>query len=422
MKQRADFLLDNAGQLLTFAGPPGPRCGRDMENAGLVENGAVAAYHGTIVAAGPREEVLQQIELQTHATIQDAGGNVVLPCFVDPHTHLVWAGSREDEFALRLQGADYLDILKAGGGILNTVRATRFATPEELAAAACKRLDSLLAAGVGTVEVKSGYGLNLETEIKQLRVAKQLGETHALDVVTTFLGAHAFPPEYSHDREAYVQLVTEEMIPQIASLGLAEFCDVFCEDHVFTVEQSHRILSAGKKHGLQPKLHADEIVSTGGAQLAADVGAVSADHLLMASAQGIAAMAKAGTIAVLLPGTAFFLMKKHYAPARDMINAGVPVALSTDCNPGSSPTTAMHLIISLACLQMGMSPLEALTAATINAAYALGRGSTVGSLEAGKQADIIVTSVRNYREIPYLYGVSPIYQVYKKGEKVFQKQ
>lgn len=422
MKRPVDFLLVNGGELLTFAGPAAPRSGLAMADTGLVQQGAVAAFQGKIVAAGNMGDVLAQVEVLPDAQVLDAKGHVVLPCFADPHTHLVWAGSREDEFVRRLQGADYLEILKAGGGILNTVRATRNATTAELTEVTRRRLDSLLAAGVGTVEIKSGYGLDLETEIKQLQVARQLAGNHPVDVVSTFLGAHAFPPEYNDDREGYVRLVIDEMIPKIASLGLAEFCDVFCEDHVFTIEQSRRILEAGKKHGLLPKIHADEIVSTGGAELAAVVGAVSADHLLMASPEGIRAMAKAGTIAVLLPGTAFFLMKNSYAPAREMIDAGVPVALSTDCNPGSSPTTAMHLIIALACLQMKMSPEEALTAATINGAYALGRGDRVGSLEPGKQADMIITTAKDYREIPYHYGVNPVHKVIKKGKLVFNSQ
>ena len=419
MKRPADFLLTNAGQLLTFAGPPAPRRGRHMADIGLIKNGAVAAYQGTIVATGPLNEVMEKVDMLPDADIFNADGQVVLPCFVDPHTHLVWAGSREDEFALRLQGADYLSILQAGGGILNTVRATRSASAQELTAVTRKRLDSFLANGVGTVEIKSGYGLNTETEIKQLQVACELHRTHPVDIVTTFLGAHAFPPEYKNNQEDYVQLVIDEMIPAVAAHNVAEFCDVFCEEHVFTVEQSQRILTAGKQYGLLPKVHADEIVTTGGAQLAAAVGAVSADHLLKVTPEGITAMAKAGTIAVLLPGTAFFLMKQNYAPAREMIAAGVPVALSTDCNPGSSPTTAMHLMLSLACLQMKMSPEEALTAATINAAYALRRGNVTGSLEPGKHADLVITDTLDYREIPYRYGVNPVKTVFKKAKKVF---
>jgi imidazolonepropionase len=416
MRQKADFLLVNAGQLLTMSGPATPRSGSDMGELGLVKNGAVAACGGMIIAAGPATDVMANIETSAATKIYDASGRVVMPCFCDPHTHAVWAGSRENEFVQRLQGADYLEILQAGGGILHTVRATRAAAAEELLIASRNRLDSFLACGVGTLEIKSGYGLDSETEIKQLQTAKTLGMEHPVDVVTTFLGAHAFPPEYSDNKDAYVDLVISEMLPRVA--GLAEFCDVFCEESVFSLAQSRRILEAAKRYGLKPKIHADEIVPTGGAQLAAEVGALTADHLLTVTPEGIAALAKAGIIAVLLPGTAFFLMKARYAPARAMIEAGVPVALSTDCNPGSSPTTAMNLIISLACLSMKMSPEEALCAATINAAHALGRGREVGSLEPGKYADLTVFGVRDYREIPYYYGVNTVESVYKKGNQV----
>jgi imidazolonepropionase len=418
MKPIADLIITDAAQLLTFSGKNGPRTGKDMGDPVLIEDGAVAALDGTIVAVGKTADVLQQVAMRSDAVFYSARGKVVMPCFVDPHTHLVYGGTREGELLQRLEGAQYLDILAAGGGILSTVRSTREATEEELVAKGRKLLDNFLKAGVGTVESKSGYGLDTETELKQLRAARTLAASHSADVVHTFLGAHAFPLEYKENREAYVDLVIEEMLPRVAEEKLAEFCDVFCEESVFTVEQSRRVLEAGKRYGLKPKIHADEIVSFGGAELAAEMGAISADHLLQASDQGIADMVRAGVIAVLLPGTAFFLMKNDYAPARKMIEAGVPVALSTDSNPGSSPTQAMNLILTLACLGMKMKPAEALAAATINAAYAVDRGHLVGSLEVGKQADILIMDAPNYNYIPYHYGINLVEKVFKKGKRV----
>ncbi len=415
MKKQADFLVKNAGQLLTMAGPPRPRRGGEMEELGLIENGALAAWDGEIVAVGKTAEVLGQVELVPYAEVADAWGKVVMPCMVDPHTHLVYGGSREEEFEQRIKGADYLEILEKGGGILNTVRATREASFNELLAGGRKRLAYFIRAGVGALEVKSGYGLDLESEIKQLQAARQLCDTSPVDMTFTFLGAHAFPPEYKDSRDEYVALVVDKMLPEVAGRGLAQFCDVFCEEKIFSIEQSRRILEAGKQYNLKPKIHADEIVPYGGAELAAEVGAVSADHLLQVSPRGIDRMAEAQVIGVMLPGTAFFLMKEKYAPARDMLEAGVPLALSTDCNPGSSPTEAIYLVLSLACLQMKMTPAEVLSAATINAAYAAGMGEKLGSLEEGKQADVLLLEAPNYKFIPYHYGVNMVKKVYKKG-------
>lgn len=419
MKQPADLLIKNASQLLTMAGPKRPRKGKEIGDIGLVDQGAVAAWEGNIVAVGKSDEVLEQVELVSYAEVVDSWGKVVMPCMADPHTHLVYGGSREEEFEQRIRGADYLEILENGGGILNTVRATREASFKELLYSGRKRLAYFLKAGVGALEVKSGYGLNLESEIKQLKAAHYLCDTSPADMTFTFLGAHAFPPEYAQNREGYVELVIQEMLPEVARQGLAQFCDVFCEEKIFTLEQSRRILEAGKKQGLKPKLHADEIVPYGGAELAAELEAVSADHLLQISPAGIDKMAEKQVIGVLLPGTVFFLMKDRYAPARDMIEAGVPIALSTDCNPGSSPTEAIYLILSLACLQMKMTPAEVLTAATINGAYAMGLGQVLGSLEIGKQADLLVLNAPNYGYIPYHYGVNMVDAVYKKGQRVF---
>ncbi len=417
-KRPADLLIKNASQLLTLAGPSRPRKGQEMEDIGVVTNGAVAINQGEIVSVGTTERVTEEINLLPYAEVVDAYGKVVMPGIIDPHTHVVFGGTREEEFEQRLQGADYLEILEKGGGILSTVRETREASEQELIHKAKRNIKYFLNCGVTTLEVKSGYGLDLETELKQLRVAKKLPQLMPVDVVLTFLGAHAFPPEYKDRREEYVDLVVNQMLPAVAEEGLAEFCDVFCEEKIFTIEQSRRVLEAGKSYGLKPKLHADEIVPYGGAELAAEVQAVSADHLLQISSTGIEKMAKEQVIGVMLPGTAFFLMKNQYAPAREMIEAGVPLALSTDRNPGSSPTEAVNLVLSLACLQMRMTPAEAITAATLNAAYAVERGTYLGSLEEGKQGDVLLLDAPNYKYIPYHYGVSLVDKVYKKGTRV----
>lgn len=418
MKQPADLLIRNASQLLTMAGfSDRPKRGSDLEDLGMITGGAVAALDGKIVLTGETTQVEAGIHLLPHARVFDAWGKVVMPCFVDPHTHLVFAGSRQAEFELRLKGATYMEIMQRGGGILSTVQATLQASRGELAEMCRRRLNMFMRQGVGTVEIKSGYALTTPGEIRLLEVIRELAQSHVLDIVPTFMGAHAFPPAYKERPEDYVRLIIEEMLPRVAEEKLAEFCDVFCEQGVFSIDQSERILLAAKKYGLLPKIHADEIVSFGGAELAAKVGAVSADHLLKASEQGMEKMARAGVIAVLLPGTAFFLMEP-YAPARQLIEKGVAVALSTDRNPGSSPTESMQLIITLACLKMRMTPAEALNAATINAAHALRRAHLTGSLEAGKQADIIIMNAPDYKYIPYHYGVNLVESVFKRGAKV----
>jgi imidazolonepropionase len=329
----------------------------------------------------------------------------------------VYGGSREREFEMRLEGATYMNIMNAGGGIHATTRMTREAIEEELLEQTMSRLDSFLAHGVTMVESKSGYGMNLETELKQLRVMKELQQKHVIDLVPTFMGAHAVPPEFKGKEDEFVDYLIDKMLPIVAEENLAEFNDVFCEKGVFTPEQSKRILEAGKEYGLVPKIHADEIEPYGGAELAAKVGAVSAEHLLKASDEGIHAMAKAGTIACLLPATALYL-REEVAAGRKMIDAGVPVAISTDCNPGSSPTTSMPLVMNLACILMRLTPAEALTAATYNAACAINRQEQVGSLEVGKQADIVLWDVKNYQELQYLFGVNHVKAVWKKGIKV----
>ncbi|NNU82725.1 imidazolonepropionase [Geobacillus sp. BMUD] len=413
------LFVRRARQLVTLAGSSAaPLVGEQMSNLSIMENGSVWIENGTITAVGPDDELVRRFaDRLAEAEVIDARGKTVTPGLVDPHTHLVYAGSREHEWTMRLGGATYMEIMNAGGGIHATTKATREASEETLYEESKRRLDQFLLHGVTTVEAKSGYGLSLEHEIKQLNVAKRLDDTHPVDVVSTFLGAHAVPPEWKHDREEYIRLIIEEMIPEVSRQGSAEFNDVFCERGVFTPDEARRILEAGKAHGLTPKIHADEIEPYGGAELAAEVGAISADHLLRASDDGLRRMAERGVIGVLLPGTAFFLLTKA-ANARRLLDAGVPVALATDCNPGSSPTVSLPLVMSLACLHMRMTPAEALAAATINAAHAIGRAHVIGSLEPGKKADLVVFNVPNYVQIMYYYGVNHAETVIKDGKVV----
>lgn len=420
MRQTADFLLHNIGQLVTCAGP-GPKTGEAMKEIGLVEGGAVAAFQGQIIAAGAEQGVRAAIELAPDAVVLDAGGRVVVPGLVDCHTHAVYAGHRAGEFALKLAGVSYLDILKQGGGINTTVRHSRAATDAELTAQTAARLATMLAHGTTTVEVKSGYGLSTAEELRQLAIIGELAAAGTQDIVATFMGAHAIPAEYKHDPEAYVALVADEMLPRVAAQGIARYCDVFCEAGVFTVPQSRRILATAREHGLGLRIHAEEIQETGGALLAGELGAATAEHLLYVSDAGIKALAAAGTTAVLLPGTSFYL-RERYAPARDLIAAGVPVALATDANPGSCPNENLQLVINIACLYLRLTPEEALTAVTVNAAHALGLGARVGSLEAGKQADMVVLDCRDWRYPAYHFGVNLARTVVKKGRIVVGAQ
>ncbi|MED4051045.1 imidazolonepropionase [Priestia megaterium] len=410
-----------ASQLITVrGGTKEPKRAQDMSDIGIIEHGSVVVENGLITFVGSDVEAERYIHtLNGHINTIDAAGKIVTPGLIDAHTHIVFGGSREKELEMRLNGAKYIDILKAGGGILQTTTSTREATEEQLIKETSKRLNRFLQYGVTTVEAKSGYGLTLEDELKQLRAAKKLHEKHPVDLISTFMGAHAVPVEYKENPDEFVRLVIEEMIPRVAEENLAEFCDVFCEEGVFTVEQSEQILEAGKVYGLKPKIHADEIVQFGGAELAAKVGAVSADHLLQASDEGIKQMAKSGVIAVLLPGTAFFLMEKP-ANARKMIEAGVPVALSTDRNPGSSPTESLPFIMNLACLTMKMTPAEVLTACTINAAHAIGRADEVGSIEVGKKGDLVLFDAPNYQTLQYNYAVNLVDTVIKKGQVIVE--
>ncbi|MEK5214339.1 imidazolonepropionase [Psychrobacillus sp. FSL H8-0487] len=411
--------IKHASQLVTLASEHrGPRTKEAMSELSIIEDGSIWLENEIIQAIGTTDELqIKYANRIDSAEIIDASGKLVTPGLVDPHTHVVYGGSREREFELRLEGATYMDIMNAGGGIHATSRMTREATEEEIFVQTVKRLDSFLAHGVTSIEGKSGYGLNLETEIKQLRVMRRLQQEHPIDIVPTFMGAHAVPSDFKGKEDQYVDLVVNEMLPRVAHDKLAKFNDVFCEVGVFTPEQSKRILEAGKTLGLTPKIHADEIESYGGAELAAEVGAISAEHLLKVSDMGIAAMAKKGVIACLLPATALYL-RETAARGREMIDAGVPVAISTDCNPGSSPTTSMPLVMNLACISMRLTPAESLCAATYNAACAIAIEDKVGSLEVGKQADIVLWNVSNYQQLQYLFGVNHVNSVWKKGVKV----
>ena len=411
-----DIVITNAAELVTCSGTHAKK-GRSMGELHVIPDGAVVIEKGVITRVGTTAEVTRGIDLSGKDVI-DAAGKAVLPGFIDSHTHFVFAGFRADEFSWRLGGMTYMEIMKRGGGIASTVEATRRATKEELIESGRRRLDRMLSFGVTTVEGKSGYGLDRETEGKQLEAMAALDASHPLDVARTFLGAHAVPGQYRDDPDAYVDYLVADVLPGIAGGGLAEFCDVFCEKGVFTIEQSRRLLTAAQGLGLRPKLHADEMTTHGGAELAAEMHAVSADHLLHASDSGLRMMADAGVVAVLLPGTAFNL-KEPYARARFMIDSGCAVALATDLNPGSCFSESIPLVFSLAVLYMGMTIEEAVCALTINGAAAVGRASTVGSIDVGKQGDAVILEFPSYRYIPYHVGVNSVEKVVKKGRLVF---
>lgn len=414
-------LVSNASQVVTVSGhTEAPAKKEQMSAINVIENGSVLIEDGKIVDVATDQEIREKYKTKVaEAAVVNATGKTVTPGLIDPHTHLVHAGTRENEYAMRLKGQTYMEIMEAGGGIHATTRATQEASFDQLYNESKKRLNTFLRHGVTTVEAKSGYGLTLEHELKQLEVANKLQEDHVVDVVSTFMGAHAVPLEDKDNPEKFVDKVINEMLPVVAERKLAKFNDVFCEAGVFTPDQSRRILEAGKEYGLIPKIHADEIEPYEGAEVAAEIGAVSAEHLLKASDKGIEAMAEAGVIGVLLPGTAFFLMEE-YARARKMIDAGVPIALSTDANPGSSPTISLPFIMNLGCLKMGMTPEEVLTATTINAAHAIGVAESAGSLEKGKKADITIFDVPNYLTLSYQYGMNHVDTVIKEGKTVLK--
>jgi imidazolonepropionase len=418
---KADLIVHGARQLVTITSPKGPRRGSSLEQLEIIEDGAVAVQGDRIALVGRTSDVLAQAG--EAARLIDASGKVVLPGFVDPHTHVVFAGDRAAEFEKRLQGTPYMEILAAGGGIMNTVRATREASLEDLVRQSRSRLDRMLAHGTTTVEAKTGYGLDTDNELKMLEAIRLLDQSHPVDLIPTFLGAHAVPVEYQGRADEYVDLVIEEMLPALEREGYLRaekplFCDVFCEEGAFSVEQSRRILKRAKDLGMGLKIHTDEFKSLGGTALAVELGATSADHLACTTEEEIALLADSDTIGVLLPGTPFGLAEDHYSPARKMIDAGVAVALATDLNPGTCYCESMPFIQALACRQMGMTPAETIVASTINAAFAIGRGHDVGSLEVGKKADLIILDVADYRHLAYRFGTNPVQAVIKAGRLI----
>lgn len=409
---QADLIVRDCRQILTFRAQNAAGEPAGMDDPGVVSGGAIAISDGKILAVGTEADILASYTASEHIS---AAGGIVLPGFVDCHSHPVFVHTREDEFAMRLQGKTYVDIALAGGGIRSTISSTREADEELLFELAARRIRKMISLGTTTLEAKSGYGLDTASELKQLRVIDRLAKELPIHIVPTFMGAHEFPAEYKDNHSAYIDILTDEMIPAVAEQGIAEFCDIFTEAHVYNLEESRIVLDCAKKHGMKLKMHADEIEPMGGAELAAEMGCVSADHLGTTSEQGIEALAKAGVVPVLLPATLFSLRSKTYARGKDMIQRGLPVAIATDYNPGSCNCDSLPLTISLACLQMGFTPAEALTAATRNAARAVCREAQVGSLEPGKSADFTIWDIPSHNFIPYHLGSSHITSVYCKG-------
>jgi imidazolonepropionase len=407
----ANLLLKNIGLLATPTGSAARR-GKEQGAVTLLKDAYVLVKDGVIAAVGSGEISAGMLE---NVETVDAKGRLVTPGLVDAHTHLIFGGWRQNELGLKLHGVTYLEILARGGGILSTVRATRAASEEELAVKAAKELAAMLCMGTTTCEAKSGYGLDPQGEYKQLRAIRRLNKTQKVELVPTFLGAHALPEAFKNDREGYLRLLCEEMIPTVAREHLAEFCDVFCETGVFTADESRRILETGKKYGLTPKIHADEIDPIGGSQLAGEIGAITAEHLIVCPKEGIASMAKGGTIACLLPATSFYL-GATFAPARAMIDAGVAVAVATDFNPGSCPSSNLQLAMNIACLKYRLTPEEVLTAVTLNGAAGIRRADRIGSVEVGKQGDLLIWDAPDLNYICYRLGENLVNTVIKKGE------
>jgi imidazolonepropionase len=411
---QADLLIYDASQVLTVASPGGPKRGAAMNDLGIVSGGAVAIRDGHVLAVGPTAEFRSQVRA---ARSLDASGCLVLPGFIDPHTHLVWAGERGDEFEMRVAGASYMQIMAAGGGIMNTVRQTRGAGLEALVLQSRRRLERMVAHGTTTIEIKTGYGLTLQHELKQLEAIHRLQEESPATLVATFLGAHAIPIEYDGRAGEYVDLVVGDMLPAMASLEIPpRFCDVFCEEGAFSLDQSRRILEAAQALGFGLKIHVDEFQALGGTRLAVELGAISADHLVCTPPEEIDLLAQSDTIAVALPGTPFGLAQNEYTPARAIIAAGGALALATDCNPGTCWCESMPLMIALACRYMAMTPAEAISAATINAAHALGLGDEVGSLEPDKRADLILVDAPSYAHLAYRFGTNLVQGVVIGGQ------
>jgi imidazolonepropionase len=422
MKTPIDVLVHNIGQLCTIpAHAGGPQRGHRLGDLGLLENAAVAIQNGEIAAVGPDDALREQYAA---ATPIDAGGQLVTPGLVDPHTHLIFAGERSGEFEQRIAGATYQEIMAAGGGINRTVKDTRAASLDDLIAQSKRRLDTMLAHGSTTVECKSGYGLNTATEIAMLEAIARLNEQHPVDLVATFLGAHAVPPEYAHDANAYVGVILDEMLPAVARWRDERwpdmlFCDVFCEVGAFDLDQTRRILTAARTYGMALKIHVDEFEPLGGTRLAAELGAVSADHIVVTPDEEIAALGRSDTVAVSLPPTPFGLAHTRYTPAQRFLEAGAALAIATDCNPGTGWNENMQFVMALAARYLRLTPAQALAAATINAAYAVGRGDRVGSLEPGKQADLVIWAAPAYPHLSYRFGSNLAQTVIKRGQVVF---
>jgi imidazolonepropionase len=414
---RADLVVCNCNQLLTCRGPI-PKRGADLQKLGILEKGNIASYKGKIVFIGDEKSWQDHVQMTEETVRIDAQGLTVLPGFVDPHTHLPFAGSREEEFRLRLKGYTYQQLAQNGLGIQTTVKATRKASEKELLSLCLSRLDNMLILGTTTVEAKSGYGLNLEDEIKQLRVLQQANRIHPVDIIPTFMGAHEVPPEYEGRKSEYIDWLSQTILPTVKENKLAEFFDVFCEEGVYSVEESRRLIRKAKEEGLMIKIHADEFAPLGGAQLAAEEGAASADHLAAITEEGIEKIANSKTAAILLPGVSFFLMTENKAPARQLIAKGAIVALATDFNPGSSMTESMLFILQLAVFTLGMGIEEAVNAATANASYALRKQDEVGSLEIGKKMDLIICDAPNYPYLVHHLGINPVKHVIKDGKVV----
>jgi len=413
------LLISGASQLLTLGGRS-PRRGDSLSKLGLIKDGALLVREGLIVAIGTSREVEALPEAKAAEKL-DLGGRVALPGFVDSHTHLVHAASRAEEYELRIQGASYEEIARKGGGILNSVKKLRAATTEALKTRAAAALEEFAAHGTTTIETKSGYGLDIASELKILRLHRTLSRPLGVEIVSTFLGAHVVPEEYrkkANGAERYIKLIEENLLPEIGESRLAEFCDVFCDRGAFTVPQAKRMLQSGRQWGLAPRIHAEQLSRTGATQLAILLRATSCDHLEHVNKSDIRALGKSETVATLLPGCDFHLGLERYAPARELIDAGAIVSLATDYNPGTSPTLSMPMILSLACSRLRMTPAEAIAAATINAAYAVRREKAAGSLEVGKQADLAVFEVADYREIPYYFGVNHCWMTLKRGRVI----
>lgn len=419
-----DLLIHNAAQLVTCASPNGPKRGEALAEVGLIADGAVAIADGEIVAAGPTSDI--RADYTPRETI-DASGQVLCPGFVDPHTHVVYAGDRVAEFEMRIQGATYMEIMQAGGGIVSTMRATREATVEQLATQSRGRLEAMLALGTTTVEIKTGYGLDTRSELNMLEAIAVLDAGQPIDLIPTFLGAHAVPPAFQGRTDEYVDVVIEAMLPAaaawyqgsvFAARGWPLFCDVFCEANVFDREQSKRVLETGLALGMPPKIHADEFKTLGGVALAVELEAVSVDHLDVTPPAEVEALARSETVGVVLPAVNFNLGSNHFAAGRSIIDAGAALALATDINPGSAPCPSLPLVMAIACRYQGLLPAEALNACTINAAYALGLGDQLGSLEAGKQADLLILNTADYRHLAYQFGGNLVERVVKKGKLV----